>query len=60
MIPGLVDSSDTFVINGKNSPAFYLVDRQFDIWILNTRGTKYGKKHANFSINDRRYWNFTY
>ena len=59
LVHGLIDSSDTFIVNGRNdSIAFILVDAGYDVWVANTRGNKYSEKHAIYdSKKDREYWN---
>ncbi|XP_024639866.1 triacylglycerol lipase 2 [Medicago truncatula] len=44
----------------NQSLAFLLADNGFDVWIANTRGTKYSHGHASFSNNSSDYWNWSW
>ena len=59
---GFADSSDTFIINTKeNSPAFIFADEGYDIWLGNTRGNKYSRKHTTYNPDkDEAYWNHSF
>lgn len=59
---GLLDSSFSYIINERNeSLAYILADEGYDVWILNNRGNKYSKEHAEWnSRNDKRFWDFTW
>jgi lysosomal acid lipase/cholesteryl ester hydrolase len=41
-----------------NSLGYILADEGFDVWLGNVRGNTYGKKHANISPNDNKFWKF--
>lgn len=57
---GLLDSSFSFVANyEKQSLAFILADKGYDVWITNNRGNKYSKEHLQFNIHDDQFWDFT-
>jgi len=55
---GLVDSSDTWVLNGRNnSIAFILADQDYDVWMPNTRGNYYSQEHVVLDSKvDKEYW----
>ncbi|GMF51815.1 unnamed protein product [Phytophthora fragariaefolia] len=58
---GLLDSSYTWVCNYRNqSLAFILADLGYDVWLGNTRGTKWSREHLDFSTDDNRFWDFTW
>ncbi|RHN53332.1 putative triacylglycerol lipase [Medicago truncatula] len=38
----------------------FMVNNGFDVWIANTRGTKYSHGHASFSNNSSDYWNWSW
>ncbi len=61
LMHGLLDSSSTFVLNMPNqSLAFILADSGFDVWLGNTRGNVYGRKHIKYNINDIEFWNWSW
>ena len=37
-----------------------MVDRGYDVWITNSRGTVYSNKHVKYDIKSPQYWNFTF
>ena len=45
MVHGFLSSAVTYVANGKNSLAYRLCDEGYDIWLANSRGNKYSRKH---------------
>jgi len=56
---GLIDSSDTFILNHEQkAPAFILANKGYDIWLGNIRGNRYSN-HA-LSPNVRDYWEFSF
>lgn len=57
LLHGLIDSSDTWVVNGvENSIGFILADQGYDVWMCNSRGNKYSFNHT--SIDSSRDWNY--
>ncbi|CAI8614700.1 unnamed protein product [Vicia faba] len=44
----------------SQSLAFLLADNGFDVWIANSRGTKYSHQHTSFSSNSSDYWNWSW
>jgi pimeloyl-ACP methyl ester carboxylesterase len=56
---GLIDSSDTFVINEDPALAYLFADAGFDVWMPNLRGNKYSKMHRKLKVSSKEYWNFS-
>ena len=57
---GLSDSSDSMVCNGPDlSPAYYLANAGYDVWLANQRGNKYALNHATLNTNQQQFWNFS-
>ncbi|XP_060534073.1 lipase 1-like isoform X2 [Cylas formicarius] len=59
---GIAHRADYFVVSGKNALAFYLAERDFDVWLLNARGTKYSRRHEIFDPDKdaRKFWDFSW
>lgn len=59
---GLLDSSDTWIINSESkSPAFMLANEGYDIWLGNSRGNKHSRAHVKYNPNkDEKFWEFTF
>ncbi|XP_069359562.1 uncharacterized protein [Maniola hyperantus] len=58
---GLIDSSDTWMLRGYNSLAITLANRGHDVWLANTRGNRYGRRHQKLNPDtDPAFWNFTF
>ncbi|XP_063239529.1 lipase 3-like isoform X1 [Bacillus rossius redtenbacheri] len=58
---GLMCSSGVWVLAGsEKSPGFILADAGYDVWIGNTRGNLYARKHVSLKPTDRRFWQFSW
>lgn len=59
---GLIDSSDTFIVNDPDkAPAFIMAKNGFDVWLGNSRGNKYSRRHVSLNPDkDAAYWNFSW
>ncbi|KAK3184446.1 hypothetical protein Dsin_031732 [Dipteronia sinensis] len=44
----------------NQSLAFILADNGYDVWISNTRGTKYSRGHTSLTPNDPAYWEWSW
>ncbi|KAH8244282.1 hypothetical protein KR026_005432, partial [Drosophila bipectinata] len=61
MVHGLFDSSIAYVVLGpKKSLAFLLNDLGYDVWLLNTRGNRYSRKHKRFHRYQPQFWDFSF
>lgn len=60
LVHGITDSSDGWLVLGpKKSLAYQLADAGFDVWLFNSRGNRYSRKHRD-NLSRKEYWNFTY
>ncbi|CAG4992631.1 unnamed protein product [Parnassius apollo] len=60
LVHGIGDSSDSWMVLGpKGSLAFRLADAGFDVWLFNSRGNKYSKRHVE-NLSMKQYWNFSF
>ncbi|WOL16147.1 triacylglycerol lipase 2 [Canna indica] len=54
---GILVDGLTWVLNSpEESLAFILADNGFDVWIANTRGTKFSQAHVSLSVSQPAYW----
>ncbi|EDV32372.2 uncharacterized protein Dana_GF15803 [Drosophila ananassae] len=61
MVHGLFDSSSAYAILGpKKSLSFLLSDLGYDVWMLNTRGNRYSRKHKRFHRYQPQFWDFSF
>ena len=60
-MPGLLGSSDAFIINDENEAlGFVLANNGYDVWLGNNRGNKHGRNHKKLSTNDKAFWDFSF
>ncbi|XP_070031603.1 triacylglycerol lipase 2-like isoform X2 [Nicotiana tomentosiformis] len=58
---GLLMDGITWLLNPPDqSLAFILADEGYDVWIANTRGTKYSQGHTSLSPQDPAYWEWSW
>ncbi|KAI3412709.1 Lipase [Psidium guajava] len=55
-----MDGITWLLLPADKSLAFLLADSNFDVWITNTRGTKYSRGHTSLSPDDAAYWDWTW
>eukprot|EP00834_Sanchytrium_tribonematis_P008172 NODE_884_length_3321_cov_0.260708.p1 type:complete len:294 gc:universal NODE_884_length_3321_cov_0.260708:55-936(+) len=55
---GFLMCSEVWVCH-PDSIAKYLNELGYDVWLANTRGNKYSKKHVSFDIDSEAFWNFS-
>lgn len=59
---GVFDSADFVVCHGPDlSPAFYLANLGYDVWVANSRGNKYSRQHQSLNPDkDAAFWQFSF
>lgn len=45
-----MDSAACWILNGKRSIAFRLVEQGYDVWLNNSRGSWYSLEHTNYDL----------
>lgn len=63
LMHGFLSSSDDFTLPGlnRNRLAFYLADKGYDVFVGNSRGNIYGRRHTSLNPNkDSAFWQFWY
>uniref|UniRef100_A0A803Q6P8 Lipase n=1 Tax=Cannabis sativa TaxID=3483 RepID=A0A803Q6P8_CANSA len=56
----LMDGVTWLLLPPHQSLALLLADNGFDVWIANTRGTKYSRGHVSLTPDDGSYWNWSW
>ncbi|CAK9817774.1 Lipase 3 [Anthophora plagiata] len=58
---GLLDTSASWVFPGPGKGfACLLADWGYDVWLGNTRGSRYSRNHKDLSISEKKYWKFSW
>ena len=57
---GILDSADCWIVHkADKAPAFILVEAGYDVWLGNSRGNKYSRKHIKKDPDwDDSFWYF--
>ncbi|XP_063389046.1 gastric triacylglycerol lipase-like [Cydia fagiglandana] len=58
---GLAADADPYVIRGHGSLGIALADKEYDVWLLNNRGTKFSRRHTELNPDkDKKFWDFSF
>lgn len=60
MMHCLMCSCGSFVAGGNQSLAYNFVNSGYDVWMGNTRGTRFSQTHNKYTTDDTEYWNYRY
>ena len=58
---GLIQSSESWIMeteNGNTPLAIQALEAGYDVWLGNSRGTRFSNEHAFYEIDTDDYWNF--
>ncbi|XP_058794622.1 lipase 3-like [Phymastichus coffea] len=60
-IHGLLAASDVWVLRGPEKDlAYMMVDVGYDVWLLNTRGNFYARRHKRMQPKEEKFWRFSW
>ncbi|XP_077529409.1 lipase member M-like [Haemaphysalis longicornis] len=61
VMTGLLADSASLVLDFPGqSLGFVLADSGYDVWLGNTRGNTFGRRHQTLSVGSRQFWNFSF
>ena len=56
----MVDGATWFMNSPEQNLPMILADNGFDVWIVNTRGTKHSRKHTHLDASRPEYWSWSW
>ncbi|KAJ4429096.1 hypothetical protein ANN_26097 [Periplaneta americana] len=56
----LMTSSAWIFLGQEGSLAFNLADAGYDVWLTNSRGNRYSRKHVTLSPDTEKFWDFSW
>jgi len=58
---GLTDTGFTWLVpQWENCLPKLLVDQGYDLWLTNSRGSRYSFEHEKYTTKDKKFWEFTF
>ncbi|XP_028794679.1 triacylglycerol lipase 2-like [Neltuma alba] len=58
---GILSDAVIWLFNSpEESLGFILADNGYDVWLANTRGTRYSSGHTSLTPNDKAYWDWSW